>query len=164
MTAWILTTERLRLRRLEAADRPALARLDWLDADRVLQRCLDDYGRFGHALWVVEQLRDGAFVGLCGLLRQQLEGVAELEVGYHLLPEYRGRGLASEAARGVMAYAFERLGADRIISIILPDNAASIGVARRNGLAYERPARFRGLDVVIYAARRPARAEASDPR
>jgi len=158
MGAWMLETERLRLRRLTPGDRPAVAALDWLDTDRVLNRCLDGYARHGHALWAVIDKAGGGFVGLCGPIVQEVEGEIELEVGYHLLPAHRGRGLATEAARGVMRYAFDELGAQRVISIILPDNSASIAVALRNGLVREREARFRGLDVLIYAARRPTAA------
>jgi RimJ/RimL family protein N-acetyltransferase len=154
MTEWIVATARLRLRRLTPADRASVAALDWLDTERVLRRCIDDYARHGHALWAMETRAEGAFAGLCGLLVQEVEGETELEVGYHLAPAWRGRGLATEAARATMRYAFDRLGAERIVSIILPDNAASIAVARRNGLVYERAARFRGRDVAIYAARR----------
>jgi RimJ/RimL family protein N-acetyltransferase len=156
MTGWVLETERLRLRRLTPEDRDSVAVLDWLDTERLLRRCIEDYARHGHALWAVVIRADGAFAGLCGLLVQELEGETELEVGYHLAPAYRGRGLASEAAGAVMRYAFDGLGAERIISIIRPDNTASIAVARRNGLVYERAARFRGRDVSIYSTGRPA--------
>lgn len=164
MSVWMLETERLRLRRLTPEDRPAVAALEWLDTDRVLTRSLDGYERHGHALWAMIDKADGSFVGLCGPIVQEVEGETELEVGYHLLPAHRGRGLATEAARAVMGYAFETLGAGRVISIILPDNAASIAVARRNGLVREREARFRGLDVLIYAARSPTAAASDSER
>ena len=155
MAHWVVETARTGMRELTAEDRESVAMLDWLDPDRVLRRCAEQYRTRGHGLWALELKSDGAFVGLCGLIAQEVEGVDELEVGYHVLPDYRGRGLASEAARGVMAYAFGTLGAERIVSIILPDNGASIAVALGNGLTFERSARFRGLDVAIYVARRP---------
>ncbi len=164
MTDWVLETPRIGLRRLTEADRPAVARLDWLDTDRVLARCLAEYETRGHALWALILKDGGAFAGLCGLLAQEVEGRGELEVGYHLLPDFRRRGLAAEAARAVMDYAFRQVGARRIISIILPDNAASIRVALGNGLTFERAARFRGLDVSIYAARRPGGVGEGRPR
>jgi RimJ/RimL family protein N-acetyltransferase len=154
MAHWVVETERTGMRELTADDRAAVAMLDWLDTDRVLDRCAKQYRTRGHGLWALELKSDGEFVGLCGLIAQEIEGVDELEVGYHVLPGHRGRGLASEAARGVMDYAFGTLGVERIVSIILPDNAASIALALGNGLAFERPARFRGLDVSIYAAQR----------
>ena len=155
MARWVVETERTGMRELTADDRDSVALLDWLDTDRVLRRCGEQYRTLGHGLWALELKSDARFVGLCGLIAQEIEGVEELEVGYHILPDYRQRGLASEAARGVMDYAFGPLGMDRIVSIILPDNAASIAVALGNGLTFERSARFRDLDVSIYVAQRP---------
>ena len=152
MSECVIETQRLCLRRLTRADRPALAGLDWLDTDRVLERCLADYQRYGHAFWAVVIRDTGAFAGVCGLLVQEVEGTIEHEVGYHLLPDFHRQGIASEAARAVMDYAFAELGRRRVISIIMPDNAASIGVARKNGLRYERPAKFKSHDVGIYVA------------
>jgi RimJ/RimL family protein N-acetyltransferase len=155
MAHWVVETARTGMRELTAEDCESVAMLDWLDADRVLRRCMEQYRTRGHGLWALELKSDGAFVGLCGLIAQEIEGVDELEVAYHVLPDYRGRGLASEAARGVMGYAYGTLGVGRIVSIIEPDNGASIAVALGNGLTFERPARFRGVDVAIYVARRP---------
>jgi RimJ/RimL family protein N-acetyltransferase len=139
------------MRKLGADDRRLVERLDWLDTDRVYRRTMKMYEQHGYGFWAVILAGTDSFVGLCGLLDQEVEGRYELEVGYHLLPEYQGRGLATEAARAVMEYAFHTLGKKRLISIILPDNAASIGVAKKNGLVPERKAVFRGLDVAIYA-------------
>ena len=155
MAHWVVETERTGMRELTAEDRDSVARLDWLDTDRVLRRCAEQYRSLGHGLWALELKSDATFIGLCGLIAQEIEGVDELEVGYHILPDYRQRGLASEAARGAMDYAFGPLGVDRIVSIILPDNAASVAVALGNGLTFERSARFRDLYVSIYVARRP---------
>ena len=43
-----------------------------------------------------------------------------MEIGWTLRREYRGRGLATEAARRAVAAAFEQLGPDRVISLIAP--------------------------------------------
>jgi RimJ/RimL family protein N-acetyltransferase len=50
-----------------------------------------------------------------------------------------------------MEYAFRTLEKRRLISLILPANAASTGVAKKNGLALEREAVFRGLEVGVFA-------------
>ncbi len=74
------------------------------------------------------------FVGKCGLLLQEVNGKQEIEVGYHLLPRYWGKGYATEAARRFRDYAFENDLADSVISLIDPDNTESKKVAIRNGM------------------------------
>lgn len=141
------------MRKITLDDRRYVERLDWLDSDRVYRRTMKMYEERDYGFWAVILSGTGRFAGLCGLLDQHVDGCHELEVGYHLLPEYRGRGLATEAARAVMDYAFRTLGKKRVISIILPDNDASIGVAKKNGLVLEKEATFRGHDVIVFAAR-----------
>ena len=147
----VITTPRTHLRKIKPDDRPFIERLDWLDTDRVYRRMMKMYEEQGYGFWAAVLAETGDFAGLCGLLDQQVESRYELEVGYHLLHEYRGRGLATEVARAAMEYAFQTLGKSRLISLILPDNAASIGVAGKNGLVLERDAVFRGLDVSVFA-------------
>jgi RimJ/RimL family protein N-acetyltransferase len=147
----VITTPRTYMRKITLDDRRFVERLDWLDSDRVYRRTMKMYEERAYGFWAVILAETGNFAGLCGLLDQRVEGRYELELGYHLLPEYQGRGLATEAARAVMDYAFQSLGKKRLISIILPDNAASIGVAKKNGLVFEREAVFRGLVVSVFA-------------
>ena len=147
----VITTPRTYRRKITLDDRRFVERLDWLDSDRVYRRTMKMYEERAYGFWAVILAETGDFAGLCGLLDQRVEGRYELELGYHLLLEYPGRGLATEAARAVMDYAFQSLGTKRLISIILPDNAASIGVAKKNGLVFEREAVFRGLVVSVFA-------------
>ena len=59
-----------------------------------------------------------------------------VEVGWHLHPDYQGRGLATEAARALLSAA-ARAGCERVLALTDPDNAASRAVAGRLGLADE---------------------------
>ena len=135
--------------------------MPWLDAERVLRRCLEEYASVGHAFWAVILRDSGEFAGVCGLLDQEIEGRREPEVGYHLIEDYHGRGLATEAARGVMDYAFGDLGLARIVSFIEPDNRASARVAEKNGLVFERDALFREIPVRIFSATASVRRSAT---
>lgn len=93
----------------------------------------------------------GAFVGQCGLLLQTIDGEDRLEVGYSVLPQYWGKGYATEAARRCKELAFERNYCDVLISIVHPDNHASAQVARNNGMSIERfVPDFAGMPVNIY--------------
>jgi Acetyltransferases, including N-acetylases of ribosomal proteins len=82
--------------------------------------------------------RAGDFAGDCGLTPQVVDGVTELEVGYHVVPALQGRGYATEAAAACRDYARTALGASRLIAIIHPDNRPSQRVAEKIGLRPEK--------------------------
>jgi RimJ/RimL family protein N-acetyltransferase len=52
------------------------------------------------------------------------------------------KGVRTEAASAVIAYARDTLGLSRIVAIVSPDNAASIGLLERLGLSFEKCARL----------------------
>ncbi|WP_426242589.1 GNAT family N-acetyltransferase [Nocardioides sp. LHG3406-4] len=104
--------------------------LDWIRWNEA------NYARDGFGLWILHD-GTGAFVGDCGLTWQQVDGEEHLEVGYHLLPAFQGRGLATEAAAACRDLARAR-GIGRLIAITRPDNVPSQRVAERIGLTFER--------------------------
>ena len=91
-------------------------------------------------LWATILKENGRFIGRCGLLPWSLAQGAEVEVAYLLAKEYWGRGLGTEAARGIADYAFEQLHLSRLVCLITPGNAASVSVARSIGMTLEREA------------------------
>jgi RimJ/RimL family protein N-acetyltransferase len=110
------------------------------------------YRTHGYGLWLLTAA-DGAFVGDCGLTPQVVDGVTELEVGYHVLPALQNRGYATEAAAASRDFARTVVGATRLIAIIHPDNRPSQRVAEKIGLRPEKRAVVHGgRDAVIYAA------------
>jgi len=109
----------------------------------------DNYARDGFGLWILHD-RDGRFVGDCGLTWQTVDGVEDLELGYHLLPEHQGRGLATEAATACRDLAWTR-GVRRLIAIIAPGNVASRRLAERIGLILERETTKSGLPVQLFS-------------
>jgi [ribosomal protein S5]-alanine N-acetyltransferase len=92
------------------------------------------YGRYGYGLWATVLKETGTFIGRCGLLPWQIDGRTEVEVAYLLDKRYWGRGLAIEAARGIVDHAFATLPVDRLICLLDPSNAASRAVARKLGM------------------------------
>lgn len=92
------------------------------------------------------------FVGICGLLQQKdVEGRDEIEVGYLFIQEYWGKGLATEAAKTCMEYGFHTLSFKRIISLIEPENIASIRVAEKNGLHKEKTIAYKERKASVYS-------------
>lgn len=122
------------------------------DCTLMIQRSIDRYAKDGSGLHAL-LLGDGTPVGQCGLLTQEVDGVAELEVGYHLLPQHWGNGYASEAAIACKRYAFGRHLASTVISLIDPDNAPSQAVAIKNGMIREKLTTHRGVPAHVWRVR-----------
>jgi RimJ/RimL family protein N-acetyltransferase len=142
------------------------AQLDRLRADERYMRYLgtaDDgasqVARFrahwderGYGLWAVEDRATGRFAGRVGLSHHRL-WPQDVEVGWAFDPELWGRGYATEASAAAIAHAFETLRLARVISILHPQNTASIRVAEKLG---ERPHATvwwpeDGIDLLVYA-------------
>ncbi|MEM9159155.1 MAG: GNAT family N-acetyltransferase [Verrucomicrobiota bacterium] len=120
----------------------------WID------RFCESYVKNGFGLWIVVEKETGVVVGDCGLILQSLEGVDEVEIGYHFNKKYWGRGYATEAAAGCRQYAFEELGLKRVISLIRPENKPSWRVAERNGMKIERELIWWELKHRVYVSER----------
>jgi len=88
----------------------------------------------GSGQWALEEKATGMFVGRAGLHRPHRAGWPGLEVGWALDPGHWGKGYASEAGQRSLDYAFDDLGAERVCSVILPENHRSQAVATRLGL------------------------------
>ena len=91
----------------------------------------------------------GEFIGQCGLLKQRVDDIDEIEIGYHILPKFWRQGYAAEAAIKCKEEGF-KMGIPSIISIIHPNNYKSIKVAERNGMELEKETMFREQPVKIY--------------
>ena len=62
------------------------------------------------------------------------DGSGTVEVGYSIIPEYRGQGFASEATRALIDRAFSRPGIRRIVAACLDDNLASLKILEKLGM------------------------------
>jgi RimJ/RimL family protein N-acetyltransferase len=105
----------------------------------LLERIVAHWDEHGFGLWSLA-LRGGvgpACIGFAGLaVPSFLPAVLPtVEVGWRLGSAWWGRGLASEAAAACVEYAFGTLDLASVVSIIDPGNAASLGVARKLGMA-----------------------------
>jgi RimJ/RimL family protein N-acetyltransferase len=123
------------------------------ESERTLRTILDEYGRWGHGLLActTHEENGGRPIGWCGLIRWNLDGVEEVEVAYLLGRPYWGKGYATEAATAVRDDGLGARGRRRLVSLIYPDNRASVRVAEKVGMAYERDAEFFGHRLLLYS-------------
>lgn len=85
----------------------------------------------GFGLFSVLERTSGKWIGRAG--PWQPDGWPEPEIGYSLARENWGRGYASEAASAALAWAFETLRWTKAVHYIIPENLASIAVAKKIG-------------------------------
>ncbi|HEY0514213.1 MAG TPA: GNAT family N-acetyltransferase [Thermoanaerobaculia bacterium] len=160
-----LETERLRLRSFHRSDLEDYAALR---ADPEVLRYLGggpepwDRGRswrhmaflMGHwqlggaGMWAVEHRETAAFLGIVGFAAP--DGWPGFELGWTLARRWWGNGYATEGARAALAYAFTILKKDRVISLIHPENRASIRVAERIGERLQGRIHHLGREMLCY--------------
>jgi RimJ/RimL family protein N-acetyltransferase len=109
------------------------------------------YEEHGYGPYRVALASGDTAIGTCGLFRR--EGFDDPDIGYSILPEFCGSGYAFEAASSVLAYARSELQLARITAFISSGNVASIGLAEKLGLRFERVTRLAGEDedVSLYS-------------
>ncbi|MCM3886131.1 GNAT family N-acetyltransferase [Frankia sp. R82] len=102
----------------------------------------------GYGMWAVEDRTTGQLLGRAGLY--EALGWPGCEVAWTIRRERWGQGLATEAGRAAVEFAFDVLKRDDLISIMTADHAASIKVATRLGLTYDRTETIQGGAYSIY--------------
>jgi RimJ/RimL family protein N-acetyltransferase len=153
----ILETPRLILRHFEPQDLDALfalyrdpeIRQYFPDGVRTLEETKEELEWFldGHpkhpklGLWATAERSSGAFLGRCGLLPWAIEERQEVELAFLINKGRWGEGLATEAAQAIKSYARDVLDLERLICLITPGNSASVRVAEKVGMQYERELR-----------------------
>ena len=162
----ILETERLYLRELNQGDFEALSRIltdeetmyayngafspedtqEWLD------RQLTRYKKYGFGLWAAVLKDNNEMIGQCGITMQPWKNKEVLEIGYLFRRDCWHKGFATEAAAACKKYAFTKLNADKIHSIIRDTNIPSQNVAKRNGMRITDSwvKHYRGIDMPHY--------------
>jgi RimJ/RimL family protein N-acetyltransferase len=151
----VLVTERLVLRPWSAEDLEALAAifsvpevwrfpmgrgLNREETARFLDRALAAQAAGTPFPWAAEERAGGGLIGYVGLAVPEFlpEIMPAVEVGWRLVPDRWGRGLATEGGRASLAHGFGVLGLEEVVSIYQPENVASGRVMARLGMRVER--------------------------
>jgi len=124
-------------------------------AERWIGFALDRYKENRLGLQALISKENKEFLGMCGLLLQEVNGEEKIEVGYHLLRKHWGNGYAIEAAKMFRDHGFRTLNTDHIISLIHPHNYPSQNVAFKNGMKLaERGVSFKGIHADVFKIHR----------
>lgn len=121
---------------------------DWI------RRNLRLYEDLGFGFWLMESRKGSDFLGYCGIRPLRIEGVDEIEMGWHTNKRFWHRGLAAEAAIACRDLAFGRLEISRLVATIDPDNAASRRVAEKVAMTMEKRAVLDGWPCLLYSVER----------
>lgn len=124
--------------------------LSYPETMKMVEEILQQYQKYGYCFWKVMRKEAEAFIGIAGLLHQEIDGNEEMEISYRIKPEYWNRGYATEAARACKKYAENELNPKRLVSIIHPQNWASKRVAEKLGAKKTIMADFLGTTHEIY--------------
>ena len=149
----VLRTPRLVLRQWRAADRapfaamnadPAVmahfpATLTRAESDALADAIAAHHAARGFGLWALEIPDVTAFAGFVGL---SVPGFTApftpcVEIGWRLAAAHWGRGYATEAARAVLAHAWDVVGLDEVVSFTTAGHARSRAVMTRLGMRYD---------------------------
>ena len=126
--------------------------LDRAQTWRAMASFLGHWRLRGYGIWAVEVKATGEFIGRTGLFNP--EGWPGLEAGWLLDRRHWGQGFATEAGAASIQYAWDHLGAERVISLIRPANHRSIRVAEKLGERLVDEIDFDG-PALVYAIDRP---------
>lgn len=148
----ILETNRLILRAFEERDIDSMTQIDqdhkvceFLPSignrektTQGVHSIINHYQNHGFSLYAVELKSTGEMIGWCGLMIPAFEAhfMPSVEIGWRLASKQWNYGYATEAAKAVLQYAFEKLELNEVISFTVPNNIRSRRVMEKIGLHY----------------------------
>ncbi|HEY8400779.1 MAG TPA: GNAT family N-acetyltransferase [Cytophagaceae bacterium] len=166
-TTIILETDRLRIRQFEEKDFQDIYRLNtdhavmrYQVASGKLRTFEEEAMAFFSVIaeypknpdlggWVVENKENNEFLGVTSL--KYVPGQDDLMIGFRIKENQWGKGYATELAKSLIQYAFDRIKVNRIGAITNVDNYPSIRVLEKAGLKYEKQIKYNDWDMKYYA-------------
>ena len=164
----LITTDRLLINRITIDDAGFILELmndkDWIknigdtgvrtieDAQAYIQnRFLKTYIESNYGFYTMNLKNTLQIIGIVGLVDRK--GIDHIDIGYGILPEFRGKGYAFEAAKAIYDYGYQELNLEKIVAIVNPDNLPSIKLLSKLGLEFEKMVRLpdEEIEILLYS-------------
>ncbi|MFN8357597.1 MAG: GNAT family N-acetyltransferase [Spirosomataceae bacterium] len=149
---FVITTPRIGLRPWKDSDQAPFIQMNadprvmeffpsCLSADETLamiERIQQFIKTNGFGFWAAELLQTQQFIGFIGLSMPRFEASFTpcVEIGWRLMPEFWGQGLATEGAAACLTYAFEQLNLNEVVSFTTVTNLRSMRVMQKIGMKH----------------------------
>jgi ribosomal-protein-alanine N-acetyltransferase len=168
MTSPAFETARLRLRPYEPGDLDAMAEMfgdpdvtaytflgqrDREQTAAVLQDYMSFLAEHGYGMLAILDRATGAYLGEVGVF---VSPMGPLALRYALNKVAWGRGYAAEASAAVIDDCFDRLGLEKLLAGVKPENRASVRVMEKLGFVYDRSVTESGHTFGLYSISREA--------
>jgi len=126
--------------------------LDKEQTEHFLHRLMKVYNETKTCYYAVESLSTSAFMGFIGVTYQDYEAPCcpAFDIGWRLLPDFWGKGYATEGAKRSMEYAFEHLDLEHIMAVCTSTNKPSERVMQKIGM--QKKGSFKHPKLVNYPA------------
>lgn len=164
----ILRTNRLLINKITLDDAAFILKLmndkDWIknigdrgirtieDAEEYIRtRFLKTYTESDLGFYGLVLKNSRQIIGVAGLIDR--DGIDHVDIGYGILPEYRGKGYAFEATKAVYDYGYNELKLKKIVAIVNPENPSSINLLSKLGLEFEKMVRLpdEEIDIMLFS-------------
>ena len=120
----------------------------------LLQHPIADYRLRGFGRWACICRRSDEVIGFAGF--KYLPERREIDLGYRFLPEFWGRGLATEVCRVLIRHGFDVVNLSEITALVQSENVASVRVLEKCGLLFTELVRYQGRTVARYRLQKTA--------
>lgn len=149
-----IRTERLILRNWEERDRALFHRINSdaqvmeffgmrrtrAESDELFDKLRGNIDCDGFGFSAAEIAATGECIGFVGINRTDLAPFIPrgmMEIGWRLAPEFWGKGYVTEASEALLAYCFETLNLDEVVSFAVSHNHRSTAVMQRLGMRHD---------------------------
>lgn len=108
------------------------------ESDRLAAHFASGVRERGWGIWAVERQDTAEFAGYVGIQPVTFDAwfTPAVEIGWRLAKPQWGRGIATEAGRAALQYAFGPLGLDKVVAFTVPANTRSLAVMKRLGMTF----------------------------